>query len=259
MKLDLKGSASGVQFGGDGWLYFLSDRAADQSDKEPRSRLWRARVTPAGEAREIALVSHVMGDVGDYKLSPDARRVVLLGEFARSCAEFGCDDEATHLSGPGTGRLYEGDGGFYRHWDQWETPGVHARAFAFPIEGGRTVGPGVALDGPDGAGALVADLPTKPFGGTEELAWDADSSGIYFAARKADAAEPGSTNTDIYRTDFTSGQVRSLTADNLATDTLPAASPDGRWLAWAAMARPGYEADRLVIHLLTARRESSAR
>ena len=41
----------------------------------------------------------------------------------------------------------------------------------------------------------------------------------------------------------------NLTADNQATDTLPTPSPDGKWLAYAAMARPGYEADRLVLML----------
>ena len=32
-------------------------------------------------------------------------------------------------------------------------------------------------------------------------------------------------------------------------DTLPAVSPDGRWLAYAAMARATYEADRQVVQL----------
>src|SRR3546814_12106774 len=34
-----------------------------------------------------------------------------------------------------------------------------------------------------------------------------------------------------------------------ATDTRPAVSPDGKWLAYAAMKRPGYESDRLVLML----------
>jgi dipeptidyl aminopeptidase/acylaminoacyl peptidase len=43
--------------------------------------------------------------------------------------------------------------------------------------------------------------------------------------------------------------VEVLTGPNEATDNLPAVSPDGRWLAYAAMARPGYEADRQIVHL----------
>ena len=41
----------------------------------------------------------------------------------------------------------------------------------------------------------------------------------------------------------------NLTAANRGMDTTPAVSPDGRWLAYTAMARPGYEADRQVVQL----------
>ena len=37
---------------------------------------------------------------------------------------------------------------------------------------------------------------------------------------------------------------RNLSADNPAWDSKPAYSPDGKTLAWLAMARPGFEADR---------------
>jgi dipeptidyl aminopeptidase/acylaminoacyl peptidase len=40
-----------------------------------------------------------------------------------------------------------------------------------------------------------------------------------------------------------------LTASNPAVDTLPTPSPDGRFLAYVAMATPGYEADRQALHL----------
>ena len=36
-------------------------------------------------------------------------------------------------------------------------------------------------------------------------------------------------------------------------DTAPVVSPDGRYLAWLAMARPTYEADRQVVQLLDLR------
>ena len=44
------------------------------------------------------------------------------------------------------------------------------------------------------------------------------------------------------------GRVRATDAND-ATDTMPAVSPDGKWLAYAAMKRPGYESDRLVLTL----------
>jgi dipeptidyl aminopeptidase/acylaminoacyl peptidase len=96
---------------------------------------------------------------------------------------------------------------------------------------------------------LVGDAPSKPFGGGEELNWSADSDNVYFALRKADSNEPLSTNLDVYRSHQNYDGVSNLTEGNKATDTLPTPSPDGKYLAWAAMARPGYEADRLVVML----------
>src|SRR3546814_10068243 len=59
-----------------------------------------------------------------------------------------------------------------------------------------------------------------------------------------------STNLDIYSWLVDSRMMPvNLTQDNQATDTLPTPSPDGKWLAYVAMARPGYEADRLVLML----------
>ena len=50
--------------------------------------------------------------------------------------------------------------------------------------------------------------------------------------------------------DLGSAAPRNLTDANDATDTQPKVSPDGKTLAYLAMARPGFEADRLVLTLL---------
>ncbi|HET9227346.1 MAG TPA: S9 family peptidase, partial [Thermoanaerobaculia bacterium] len=60
--------------------------------------------------------------------------------------------------------------------------------------------------------------------------------------------EPWSTNLDLYEVPVDGSRPpRNLTASNLATDTMPVFSPDGKSLAWLAMKRPGYESDRLWI------------
>jgi dipeptidyl aminopeptidase/acylaminoacyl peptidase len=89
-----------------------------------------------------------------------------------------------------------------------------------------------------------------PFGGGEEIAFSPDGAQAYFAARLSDGAEPGSTNLDIYVSDLTGAAPKLLTGSNAATDSMPAPSPDGRYLAWLAMDRPTYEADRLQVRLL---------
>ena len=46
-----------------------------------------------------------------------------------------------------------------------------------------------------------------------------------------------------------SGNPTNLTAANEAWDTAPIVSPDGRYLAYLAMSRPGFESDRYRVLL----------
>jgi Tol biopolymer transport system component len=61
---------------------------------------------------------------------------------------------------------------------------------------------------------------------------------LFFTLREAGREEPTSTNLDIYAV-RDGGGPDNLTAANKATDSTPAVSPDGRWLAYTSMARPG--------------------
>ncbi len=248
--LDFGLKAASPAFGPGGQVYFLSSDHPDDGTAV-RSRVWRATLTADGRTGAPELVAGFGDtDVAGFKLAPTGTAIALWGAIPRACPSFGCGDApAAHLPGPGTGRLYDGAGGFARHWDQWETPGRYNRVFVFPLQGGKAVGEGVPVDGRDPVTGLTGDTPTMPFGGAEDLVFAPDGKRLYFVAREADGAEPGSTDLDIYVSDLSGAAPTVLTGDNAATDTAPSPSPDGRWLAWLAMARPGYEADRLVIHL----------
>ena len=249
VRLDFGGPVSSLSFGPDGQLYFLSDRKPTASGDE-RVRVWRASVTPAGRVGTPALVSSSDTAVDGFAVSPKGDKLAVWAEIARGCPQFGCETDGTaHLTGPGDGRLYQGDEGFVRHWDSWETPGTVSRVFVFDLAQGRTSGNGVAVDGPIGAGGPSGDTPTKPFGGSEDIAWAPDGSGLYFVAREADGAEPASTNLDIWFSDLSGKPPVNLTAANQAYDALPTPSPNGQYLAYVAMARPTYEADRMVVML----------
>ncbi|MDP4604926.1 MAG: S9 family peptidase [Erythrobacter sp.] len=249
--LDLGLKPAALAFGPEGRLYFLSSDHPDPQG-EARSRVWRVSLAKDGRSGPSELVADGGGvAIAGFKLAPNGTAIALWAEVPRDCPRFGCADTApTSLPGPGSGRLYDGAGGFYRHWDRWATPGTHNRVFVFPLKGGKAVGDGVPVDGVDPATGITADTPTMPFGGAEEIAFSPDGKGLYFTARLADGAEPGSTNLDLYFSDLSGAAPILLTADNAATDTAPVPSPDGRYLAWLAMARPTYEADRLTVQLL---------
>jgi dipeptidyl aminopeptidase/acylaminoacyl peptidase len=220
-------------------IYFISnDSGSDQ--------IWRVAVSGGSPVQ----VTKFKNDVGGFKIAPDGKKIAIWGDIALDCFGLDCDHEGDlSKPGPGSGREY--DHMFARHWDAWETPGNHSRIFTYGLNADGTLyGSGHPLGIDEKTHEpLIGDAPSKPFGGGEELNWSADGENVYFAMRKADSVEPLSTNLDIYRSHQNYDGVSNLTESNKATDTLPTPSPDGKYLAWAAMARAGYEADRQVLML----------
>ena len=187
-------------------------------------------------------VGNFKGDVGGFRLAPSGDRVVVWADRDLRCADLNCAGLPPKPK-TGTGRTY--DQLFVRHWDTWAEPSVKSRLFGFAVGGGKLVGGGAPL-----TGNLIGDTPSKPFGGGEEIAFSPDGRTVYFALREAGRIEALSTNLDIFQvpSDGSAPPV-NLTASNHATDNLPTVSPDGRTLAYFAMARAGYEADRQVLQL----------
>ncbi len=79
---------------------------------------------------------------------------------------------------------------FVRHWDTWE------RRPALPPV--RPAGRRRATRSTS-CGGMDADCPSKPFGGTEELAFTPDGAALVFTARDAGREEAWSTNFDLWR------------------------------------------------------------
>ena len=209
-------------------VYFLSTRSGS-------SQVWKLSLD-GGEAQPVTSLPL---DVGSFVLSPDGAKLALSMEVfpGTTPAETKkrLDDEAASKA---TGKIY--DRLFFRHWDTW-ADGRRAHVFVVPVSGGDPV---------DVMKAMDADSPSKPFGGSEEYAFTPDGKAIVFGARDVGREEAWSTNFDLFAAPIDgSGAPRNLTAANKAWDAYPAFSPDGRTLAYAAMKRPGYEADRFRIVL----------
>ena len=220
---------SGARFGGDGAIYYLSDKSGSD-------QLWR--MVPGEEASQVTDIS--AGAIDDFVLSPDASKLVLLATRDQRCTDIACanvqDDDQ-----PGNAREY--DEIFVRHWDSWVEPGVVAQIYGFEIANGKASGNGAVI----GRG-LTGNTPSRPFGGTEEISVGNDGI-VYFAQREGGSAEPTSTNLDIYSNSVTGmgNGPKNITGDNPAYDNMPTLSPDGTRLAYVAMERPGYESDKLTL------------
>ena len=225
-------SDSGPRFSPDGrTILFLSTRSGS-------SQVWRIAVD-GGEAQQV---TRLPLDVSNLILSRDGRQMAFtLDVFpdAKTIAETRrrLDERAQQKA---TGKIY--DQLFVRHWDTW-TDGRRSHLFVLP-----TSGQGEPVDVMRG---MDADTPSKPFGGPEEFTFTPDGDELVFTAKDvAGSEEAWSTDFDLFRTpaDGSTPPV-CLTEKNAAWDTTPVFSPDGKTMAYLAMARPGYESDRFRIVL----------
>jgi len=211
-------------------VFFLSTRSGS-------SQVWWISAS-GGESRQI---TDLPLGVGSMAVSPDGEHLAVSLEVFPDCPDLACTvarlEEAEARAAGGV--IY--DQLFIRHWDTWED-GRRSHLFAISVEGDQE-----PLDLMRG---MEADCPSVPFGGPEEYTFTRDGRGVVFTARTADESEAWSTDFDLYGSPVDgSHEPELLTEENRAWDTQPVFSPDGSTLAYLAMERPGFEADRFRIIL----------
>jgi dipeptidyl aminopeptidase/acylaminoacyl peptidase len=209
-------------------IFFLSGRSGS-------SQVWRIKLD-GGEAEPV---TDLPLDAGNLVVAQAGELLALTMEVfpGMTPAETAKKLEAIKNE-KASGQIF--DKLLYRHWDSWGD-GRRSHLFVVSKKGGEAR---------DLMPAMDADTPGKPFGGPEEIAFTPDGKGLVFTARDAGREEAWSTNFDLFFVPADGSQApRSLTAANTAWDTTPVFSPDGKTLAYLAMSRPGYEADRFRIVL----------
>jgi len=218
-----------ARWGSRSQVYFLSTRSGS-------SQVWKIAID-GGEAQQV---TDLPLDVSSLGVSRDGSRLAISMDVFVDCDTVQCtaDRLDEREDSKTTGLLFERL--FIRHWDTWKD-GRRSHVFVIPAAGGDPV---------DLMAGFDADCPAKPFGGPEDYTFTPDGKGLVLAARDAGASEPWSTNFDLYRVKIDGTGRRNLTEANKAWDAQPVFSSDGKTLAWLAMARPGFEADRFRVTLM---------
>jgi dipeptidyl aminopeptidase/acylaminoacyl peptidase len=86
------------------------------------------------------------------------------------------------------------------------------------------------------------DVPPFSLGGPDDYDIAPDGQEVCYSMN-ADPMPAASTNSDLYAVSIKGGEPRKITL-NPGADSNPRYSPDGKYIAWRAQFRAGYESDR---------------
>jgi len=213
-------------------IYFLADRSGT-------SQLFQLPLD-GGEAKQV---TDLPLDVNGYKLSQDGKQVVMTLRVFPECKDLACSKEkfAAEKERKTTGREYKQL--MVRHWDTWED---HARnhLFVANINGNKITDAVNVTQGRD------TETPPKPFSGMEEVTFTPDGKYVVYSAKAPSRDQSWTTNYDLWQVPVSGGETVNLTEANKAWDAQPTYSADGRYMAYLAMSKPGFEADRYRLMLL---------
>ncbi|HEU5262957.1 MAG TPA: S9 family peptidase [Gemmatimonadales bacterium] len=198
------------------------------STRQNGPQLWVLPVA-GGEARRL---TNLADGVSDPLWLPDGRGLIVTSDI-----KWPADQEIDRRNGdfPTEAKIWTGL--FWRHWDDWRA-GKRQHLFRVSLtdEGARDITP------------IDHDVPTIATGGDGDVAVAPDGREIAVAMH-GDSTVADNTNVDIYLMGPDGTGMRALTTSRGADNT-PRYSPDGRYLAYLSMERPGFEADRLRLMLL---------
>jgi dipeptidyl aminopeptidase/acylaminoacyl peptidase len=201
-------------------IVFISNR------DEAGAQLWQQPVSGGVATRLTAVEGGVSGPV---VWSRDGRRIL----FTRRVWPEG-DAAASRLrrlaEGPTDAKVY--DELMVRHWDTWRD-GKRSHVFVLDVASGAVHD---ATPGP-------YDTPPVALGGFRDFDISPDGAEIAFV-RNVEAQDAVGTGNDVWLVPTEGGEPRRLT-EGRGNDVAPQYSPDGRFLAYLSMERPGFEADRL--------------
>ncbi len=210
------------------------------SSREGSAQVW---ILDPSSGKATRLTSMSTGADGVI-WSPDGKNLAFTSDVYPDCRDDACNAKRDKTAEESKVKAKTFDHLLYRHWDAWKD-GKRTHIFIVPAAGGtpRDLTPG------------DYDAPPFSLGGPTDYDFSPDGKELCFA-RNTDKVEATSTNGDLWTVPVAGGEPRKITP-NPAYDGSPLYSPDGRFIAYRAQRRPGFEADRFELMLYDRKAGSS--
>ena len=237
-------------------------RFAFLSTKEGGSQIWIADFDgPAGKVTGVHKLTAIKTEAGGELWSPDGKNILFTSDVYPECAgapdsEVACNAKKVKEAEDSKVKAIIFDRLLYRHWNAYKR-GMRTHILVIPVDACvGTAAPGC----PAGAARDLTpgdyDAPPFSLGGQDDYAFSPDGQEICYTSNH-DKVEATSTNNDLWIVPVSVGAAASaarpvaknITADNPASDSTPLYSPDGKYIAYRAQQRPGYESDRFRLML----------
>jgi len=203
-------------------------------------------------------LTSIATEAGGELWSPDGMNILFTSDVYPECdgspeAEFSCNERRTKESQTSKVKALIFDRLLYRHWNAYKE-GKRSHIFVQSVNPQGAFGDGIDAHG-NGVGWAPRDLtpgdydsPVFSLGGQDNYAFSPDGQEICYTSNH-DKVEATSTNNDLWLVPVNGGAAKNITADNPASDSTPLYSPDGKYIAYRAQQRPGYESDRFRLML----------
>jgi dipeptidyl aminopeptidase/acylaminoacyl peptidase len=244
-------------------------RFAFLSTKEGGSQVWIAEFDESsGTVRAVHKLTSIATEAGGELWSPDGKNILFTTDVYPECdgapaEEAVCNQKKLEDHERSKVKALIFDRLLYRHWNAYkEGKRSHIFVTSVPVES--------SAHAYDQLERIARDLtpgdydaPVFSLGGQDDYAFSPDGKEICYTSNH-DKNPAASTNNDLWIVPVngaagasparggTGGAPvapRNITADNPASDSTPLYSPDGRYIAYRAQQRPGYESDRFRLML----------
>jgi len=230
-------------------------RFAFLSTKEGGSQVWIADFDGAGgTVAGIHKLTSIATEAGGELWSPDGKNILFTSDVYPECDgapadETSCNAKKLEEQEKSKVKALIFDRLLYRHWNAYKE-GKRSHIFVIEVPRGNADVSSVThiLELPLDLTPGDYDAPVFSLGGQDDYAFSPDGQEICYTSNH-DKNEAASTNNDLWIVPVSGGPAKNITADNPASDSTPLYSPDGRYIAYRAQQRPGYESDHFRLML----------